>query len=88
MIFLVRSNSISGKAQLGHDVLSCSNVTGFSLLMFHLFRVLKCMFVSEFDLLFIFFVPSMPGVVLNELRSIPSFLYPVIICEYVQVFVP
>ena len=55
MIFLVRSNSISGKAQLGHDVLSCSNVTGFSLLMFHLFRVLKCMFVSEFDLLFIFF---------------------------------
>ena len=79
-------NSMSGIAQFGHDVLPFSFITGFSLLMFYLFRTFEFMFMSKIDMLFFFLVLPiffflvlpMPGfgikiMLLNEWTSAPSF---------------
>lgn len=71
-------NSMSGIAPFGHDVLAFSFITGFSLLMFCLFRTFESMFISQIDTLFFFLVLSMPGfgikiMLLGEWTSASSF---------------
>lgn len=78
LIFLMLLNSMSGIAQFGHDALPFSFITGFSLLMFCLFRTFESVFMSKIDMLFFFLVLSMPGfgikiTLLNKWTSASSF---------------